>query len=83
VRYSWELNSDGTWEGDIKSFWEFVTAIYERRAPKEYLTDFDQFRAPAVGEDVTKLREKFVCPGLRAYPVRTEYLNKRRKVGSR
>ena len=83
VRYSWELNSDGTWEGDIKAFAEFVNAVAAGRAPREYLTDFDQFRAPAVGKDVTKLREKFVCPGLRAYPVRTEYLNKRRKVGGR
>jgi hypothetical protein len=83
IRYSWELASDGTWEGDIKSFAEFVNAIAAGRAPREYLTDFDQFRAPAVGEDVTKLREKFVCPGLRAYPVRSEYLNKRRKVGGR
>ena len=70
VRYSWELNSDGTWEGDIKAFAEFVNAVASGRVPREYLTDFDQFRAPAVGEDVTKLREKFVCPGLRAYPVR-------------
>jgi len=86
VRFKWDLDSDGTEEGDIAAFLILAKAVVEGKAPVDYL-GFDpkaptRFRPQAINADVTTLKDKFVCPGIKAYPEAIEQL-RRRKVGGR
>ena len=81
IRYKWELDSDGTVEGDTKAFLLLARAVVDARAPLEYLFDPnhpEKFRPQAVNEDVQRLKGEFSCPGLKAYPQRDEQLRGRR-----
>lgn len=85
TRWKWDLDSDGTIEGDRKAIMTLLREIVEGRAPLEY-SGFDinkptDFRPTAVNQDVQKLKDRFACPGLKAYPEQNEQLRARRKVG--
>ena len=87
TRWKWDLASDGTEEGDVAAFLLLAKNVVEGRAPVEYL-GFDpknptKFRPQAINSDVTTRKEKFVCPGIKAYPEASEQLKARRKVGGR
>lgn len=86
VRYKWDLDSDGTEKGDIAAVLALLKAIVEGRAPITYC-GFDprhpeKFRPAQICEDVTVLKDRFACAGLKAYPQADEQL-KRRTVGGR
>lgn len=86
VRWRWDLESDGTEMGDIKAVMLILREIIEGRKPLEYIgynpKRPQDFRPPLIGEEVTDKKDRFVCPGIRAYPQVDEQL-KRRAVGGR
>lgn len=86
VRWKWDLDSDGTEEGDIKAILALLKAIVERHAPITFIgydpKHPEQFRPPQIQKDVTDLKDRFKCDGIRAYPQQDEQL-KRRTVGGR
>lgn len=86
TRWKFDLDSDGTEAGDIAAVMVLLKAIVEGRAPITYCgydpKHPERFRPSQIGEDVTVLKDRFKCPGLRAYPQQDEQL-KRRAVGGR
>lgn len=86
TRWKYDLDSDGTEAGDIAAVMVLLKAIVEGRAPITYCgydpKHPERFRPSQIGEDVTVLKDRFACPGLRAYPQQDEQL-KRRAVGGR
>ena len=86
IRWKWDLDSDGTVVGDCAAFLKLARAVADGHAPIEYL-GFDpdhpeKFRPEAINKDVTESKDRFSCPGLKAYPQADEQL-KRRTVGGR
>lgn len=81
TRWKWDLDSDGTLAGDRAAFMALAKAVVEGRAPVEYLgfdlDHPDKFRPTAVNADVQRLKERFVCPGLKAYAQQDEQLKRR------
>lgn len=96
-RWVWDLDSDGTVDGDRKAFiamLEGVIAAIKGQVPIPPGFDplkfvgFDEdhpekFRPSAISEAVTESKDKFRWPGIRAYPQRDERLKPRRTVGGR
>jgi hypothetical protein len=86
VRWKWDLASDGTEESDKAAVMELLKAIVAGNVPIEFMgydpKHPEKFRPTAIGESVTDMKERFACPGIRAYPQNDEQL-KRRPVGGR
>ena len=86
VRWRWDLASDGSEMGDISAIMAIIKAVLEGLAPIEYIgynpKRPQDFRPSLIGEDVTNKKDRFACPGIRAYPQQDEQL-KRRAVGGR
>ena len=89
TRWNWDLDSDGTLEGDKKAFLAVLRAFItsqdtENPVPFEFVgfnpKKATDFRPALIGEKVTELKEKFSFPGIKAYPVTSEQMA-RRKVG--
>ena len=85
-RYVWDLESDGTELGDIAAVMAILREVLDGRKPIEYI-GFNRkrpqdWRPSIIGEEVSDKKERFVCPGVRAYPQRDDRL-KRRVVGGR
>lgn len=87
TRWKWDLDSDGTREGDIAAFKLIVKGVAEGILPVEYL-GFDpdkptNFRPAKINADVQEYKDRYACPGIKAYPQQDEQLRGRRKVGGR
>jgi len=86
IRWKWDLESDGTEMGDITAVMAVIKAVLEGIVPIEYIgynrKRPQDFRPSLIGEDVTDKKDRFACPGIRAYPQQDEQL-KRRSVGGR
>ncbi len=91
-RWVWDLDSDGTEDGDRKAVMDLLKAIIETEGtPKAVPLEFigydpkhpEKFRPTRIGDSVTDLKDKFSCPGIRAYPQRDERFKPVRKVGGR
>lgn len=92
--WKWDLNSDGTEEGDKAAVYALLEAIVATRGtPNEVPIDFigydpkkpQNFRPPRIGESVTALKDRFSCPGIKVYMQRDERFKPvaRRNVGGR
>lgn len=85
-RWKWDLDSDGTEEGDKKAFLLIVRAVADNLLPVEFLgfnpKKATDFRPYIINDSVTELKEKFSCPGIKAYPQQDEQMA-RRNVGGR
>lgn len=94
-RWVWDLESDGTEKGDKDAVYALLEAILKTRGtPQEVPLEFigydpkhpEDFRPPKVGESVSDLKDRFSCPGIRAYPQRDERMKRparARAVGGR
>lgn len=86
VRWKWDLDSDGTEMGDIKAVMMILKAVLDGIVPIEYIgynrKRPQDFRPSLIGEEVTEKKDRFSCPGIKAYPQKDEQL-KRRTVGGR
>jgi len=86
VRWKYDLDSDGTEMGDIAAVMKVLKAILEGVVPIEYCgynrKRPQDFRPPMIGEDVNDKKDRFSCPGIKAYPQQDEQL-RRRTVGGR
>lgn len=86
VRWQWDLESDGTELGDITAVMLILREILEGRKPIEYIgynrKRPQDFRPSLIGTDVSDKKDRFSCPGVRAYPQGNDQL-KRRPVGGR
>lgn len=92
TRWVWDLDSDGTEEGDRKAVLELLKAILDSQAttnpvPLEFIgydpKHPEKFRPSKIGESVSDLKDRFSCPGIRAYCQQDERLKARRTVGGR
>ncbi|MDD5301469.1 MAG: hypothetical protein PHS14_00055 [Elusimicrobia bacterium] len=85
VRWKWDLESDGTELGDIAAVMAIIKAVLDGIVPIEYIgynrKRPQDFRPTMIGEDVTDKKDRFSCPGIRAYPQQDEQL--KRRVGGR
>lgn len=86
TRWKVDLDSDGTVDGDRAAVMTLLKAIVEGRAPIEAM-GFDEnhpedFRPAWVTKQVTEKKDRFFCPGWKAYAQADEQL-KRRTVGGR
>ncbi|MBS3927733.1 MAG: hypothetical protein KGZ65_03990 [Sphingomonadales bacterium] len=86
TRWKVDLASDGTVDGDRAAVMTLLKAIVEGRAPIEAM-GFDEnhpedFRPSWVVKQAAEKKDRFFCPGWKAYPQADEQL-KRRTVGGR
>jgi hypothetical protein len=85
VRYKWDLESDGTEKGDADAVLAILQEIVAGRAPLSYCgydpKHPEKWRPSMIGEDVTVLKDRFKCRGIRAYPQVDE--QQKRRVGGR
>lgn len=86
IRWKYDLDSDGTEMGDITAVMKILKAILDGVVPIEYIgynrKRPQDFRPSKIQEDVTEKKDRFACPGIRAYPQQDAQL-KRRTVGGR
>lgn len=96
--WKWDLSSDGTEAGDREAVYALLEAIVATRGTtNEVPLEFvgynpkrpQDFRPPKIGESVTLLKDRFSCPGIKAYMQRDERFKPvkaettRRQVGGR
>lgn len=85
VRWQYDLDSDGTEQGDITAVMLILREILEGRKPIEYIgynrKRPQDFRPSIIQEEVTDKKERFSCPGIRAYAQGNDQL--KRRVGGR
>ncbi|MES2155429.1 MAG: hypothetical protein V4510_09875 [bacterium] len=86
VRWKYDLDSDGSEMGDITAVMAILKAVLDGLAPIEYVgynrKRPQDWRPSKIQEDVTDKKDRFACPGIKAYPQVDEQL-KRRAVGGR
>lgn len=87
VRWKYDLDSDGTVDGDRAAVMTLLKAIVDGRAPIEAM-GFDEnhpedFRPSWVTKQVSEKKDRFFCPGWKAYPQADEQLKRRTVSGRR